>query len=86
MDTGLQNLVAQLEKHGLTVASCDPENQIQVTNPKNCLLAEEIALRGGRYIMASIDYEIGEHGQETTCAERIARILAVATTSQEAGP
>ncbi|WP_420032187.1 hypothetical protein ACN2WE_04835 [Streptomyces sp. cg28] len=75
MDTDLQKLADDLEGRGLTVARCDPENLIQVTNPLSSLLADEIALRRGRYIMASIDYEVGARGQEKGCADRIAYML-----------
>ncbi|WP_200309346.1 hypothetical protein [Streptomyces adelaidensis] len=49
-----------------------------MTNPLNSRLSEEILVEGGRYV-TGFDYEIGEAGDETVCAERIARILAVAT-------
>ncbi|WP_428956262.1 hypothetical protein [Streptomyces sp. cg35] len=85
MDTDLQNLVEQLEKHGLTVAPCDPEKRLQVTNPISSLLAEEIVLKRGRYY-TGFDYEIGDRGREEACAQRIAYLLGAATTSRRAGP
>ena len=74
MDTDLQNLVDLLKARGFTVAACDPEQRIQVTNPLSSLLSEEITLRRGRY-MTGFDYEIGTRGQEKSAADRIAYLL-----------
>ncbi|WP_328631944.1 hypothetical protein [Streptomyces sp. NBC_00356] len=78
MDTDLQNLVDHLEKHHLTVATCDPERRLQVTNPISTLLSEEIVLKRGRYY-TGFDYEIGERGKEEACADRIAYLLGATT-------
>lgn len=74
MDTDLQNLVDQLKQYGLTIATCDPERRLQVTNPISSLLSEEILLKRGRYY-TGFDYEIGERGKEAACAGRIAYLL-----------
>jgi hypothetical protein len=74
VDTDLQKLADGLQKRGLTVAPCDPENRLQVTNPVSSLMAEEIVLERGRYI-TGFGYEIGERGQEKTCIDRLAYML-----------
>ncbi|WP_425838935.1 hypothetical protein [Streptomyces fractus] len=74
MDTDLQNLVDELKARGLTIAVCAPENRLQVTNPISSLLSEEVVLRRGHYV-TGFDYEIGDRGNETACADRIAYLL-----------
>lgn len=78
----MNRLVGNLEAHGLKVVVDETEGRLLVSNPLNGMLTEEITAVADRYL-TSFDYEIGERGQETACAERIARILAVATNSQE---
>jgi hypothetical protein len=78
VDTDLQNLVDQLEKHGLTVAICEPEKRLQVTNPISTLLSEEVILRRGHYV-TGFDYEIGVRGEEKSAADRIAYLLGATT-------
>lgn len=83
MDTDLQKLADGLEMRGLTVASCDPEKRLQVTNPISSLMAEEITLRRGRYV-TGFDYEVGERGAEADCAQRIAYMLGASGTPKGA--
>ena len=78
----LTNLADQLERRGLTIARCDPEQRIHVSNPLSSHLAEEITLRGNGYY-PGFDYEVGERGDETACAARIAYMLG-APSSKEA--
>ncbi|MFB7736398.1 hypothetical protein ACFC08_18825 [Streptomyces sp. NPDC056112] len=80
MDTNdLQNLARHLENHGLQAGIDAAGMRLTVTNPLNSRLTEDIAASGGRWV-TSFDYEIGEHGGEGACAERIARVLAVSST------
>lgn len=80
MDTNdLQRLASHLEHRGLRVAVNDSALRLDVTNPLNSRLSEEIILKRQRYV-TGFDHEIGETGDEATCADRIARILAVART------
>lgn len=76
----LRTLAGHLEQHGLLVTVDDDAAQLHVVNPLNSRLSETIAASGDRWL-TSFDYEIGEHGNEEACAERIARILAVGPTS-----
>ncbi|MGW5123332.1 hypothetical protein ACWEQ7_04555 [Streptomyces sp. NPDC004069] len=77
MDTNdLQNLARHLEEHGLQVTTDAPGMRLTVTNPLNSRLTETIAATDDRWA-TSFDYEIGEHGREEACAERIARVLAL---------
>ncbi|MFF4146656.1 hypothetical protein ACFY0A_36165 [Streptomyces sp. NPDC001698] len=75
-NTDLQQLARHLENHGLQVTTDAPGMRLTVTNPLNSRLTETIAAADDRWA-TSFDYEIGEHGNEAACAERIARILAV---------
>lgn len=79
MDTNdLNTLAGHLERHGLRVTVDDGAMRLEVTNPLNSRLSEEILVKGCRYV-TGFDHEIGEAGEEAACAERIARILAVTT-------
>ncbi|MFJ5157007.1 hypothetical protein ACIQCF_36840 [Streptomyces sp. NPDC088353] len=79
MDTNdLQNLARHLKEHGLQVCIDAAGMRLTVTNPLNSRLSETIVAAGDRWV-TSFDYEIGEHGGEAACAERIARVLAVSS-------
>ncbi|MFF5984996.1 hypothetical protein ACFY78_39815 [Streptomyces olindensis] len=81
MDTDdLRLLAGYLEKRGLQVVVNEPDMRLLATNPLNSRLSEEITATGDRYV-TSFDYEIGEHGRETECAERIAQMLALGPLS-----
>ncbi|MEU1302575.1 hypothetical protein [Streptomyces shenzhenensis] len=77
----LRELGARLEAHGLTVAIDQPKRQLNVSNPLNGRLSEQISAVDAHYV-TSFAYEIGERGREEDCAERIARILAVGPTTK----
>lgn len=83
----LQRLAGHLETHGLWVTVDDSAMRLNVTNPLNSRLTEEILAKGDQYV-TGFDYAIGEHGHEQPCAERIARLLAVGTpaTATLTGP
>lgn len=83
MDTDLQNLIDALEMRGLTVARCDPELRLYVSNPISSLLAEEILLKEGRYY-TGFDYEIGARGHEAACGDRVAYLLGAHTAHERA--
>lgn len=77
----LRHLCARLEARGLTAAVNEPERQLNVSNPLNSRLSEQISAVDAHYV-TSFGYEIGERGREEDCAERIARILAVGLTTE----
>jgi hypothetical protein len=76
----LQVLAGYLEKRGLQVVVNEPGMRLLATNLLNSRLSEEITSTGDRYV-TSFDYEIGERGRETECAERIAQMLALGPAS-----
>ncbi|QOV38688.1 hypothetical protein IM697_10085 [Streptomyces ferrugineus] len=55
----------------------DTATRLDVANPLNSHLSEEILVKTERYV-TGFDYEIGEAGGEAACAYRIAHVLAVA--------
>lgn len=59
----LQRLASHLETHGLRVTVDDSAMRLNVTNPLNSRLTEEILAKGDQYI-TGFDYAIGEHGHE----------------------
>lgn len=81
MDTNdLQRLAGHLEEHGLQVTVNAAEMRLNVANPLNSRLSEDIVAVAKQWV-TSFGYEIGEHGGEQACAERIARVLAVGPAS-----
>ncbi|MET9967845.1 hypothetical protein ABZZ80_18425 [Streptomyces sp. NPDC006356] len=74
----LQRLASYLEERGLRATLDSTAMRLDVTNPLNSRLSEEILVRDERYV-TGFDYEIGEVRGEVACADRIARILAVTT-------
>ncbi|MER5257414.1 MULTISPECIES: hypothetical protein [unclassified Streptomyces] len=84
MDTeALLRLATHLEGRGLRVTVNEAERRLHVTNPLNDMLTEEIVATGDRYV-TSFGYEIGEHGHERACAERLAQLLAVGPATDTA--
>ncbi|GAB2870490.1 hypothetical protein GCM10027074_42620 [Streptomyces deserti] len=75
-NNNLQRLAGHLEERGLRVTVDDSAMRLDVANPLNNRLSEEIFLKDERYV-TGFDDEIGEAGSEAACADRIARILAV---------
>ncbi|MFE7277479.1 hypothetical protein [Streptomyces sp. NPDC057623] len=79
----LQRLAGHLEKYGLQVTVDDSAMRLNVTNPLNSRLTEEILTNGDQYV-TGFDHAIGEHGHEQACAERISGMFAAGTPATAA--
>lgn len=79
----LRRLAGHLEEYGLQVTVDDSAMRLDVTNPLNSRLSEEIHAKDNQYV-TGFDYAIGDQGYEAACAERIARMLAIGNPARAA--
>lgn len=77
---GVARFVDRLKAYGLSIVAATGA-RLRVANPLSSSLFEDIVHRGGRYVTAW-GYELGELGDETGTARRLAYLLGAPSRPQ----